>query len=89
MNRRDIIEKLLAILSAAFGTDGVYKEMLIGQEVKNEHEISLYYLVIKGERDQDTPFYCGSTTTHICREDPLDGKVVWAEIIATESEGGL
>lgn len=80
-----IITKLLTLLSSVFN-DGIYKEMDICTEIKDVKSYSVYRLIIKGERDNNTPFYHGSMYTHIVREDYIEDEVVWAEIIYQEKK---
>jgi hypothetical protein len=74
-----IISKLLNIVdSSCF--DGVYKSLPLCTNKEND-EICVYSLCVRGKRDENTPFYCASTTTHIVKEYYLDNEIVWAEII--------
>lgn len=83
MKDSKLIELLLTFISGAF-SDGVYKDMLLFTEIHNESDMSLYQLVIKGERDKNTPFYCGAMFTHIIKEDYCDGECVYASILFAE-----
>ena len=81
---KEIINKLLMIIEQYSGDD-TFKDMLLFPVIKNIHDVNVYHLIVKGERDNGNPFYCGSTTTHIVEENYCDGKLVYASIVYTAS----
>jgi len=76
----EIIKKLMGLLDSAFNDD-VYRDMDLFTAINSAENHSVYRLIMKGERDKGTPFYCGSTDTHLVKEDYLDGELVYATII--------
>ena len=74
-----IIEKLLNILDQTYN-DGVFKEIPLILESRND-EIIIISLCIRGERDKNTPFYCGSMMTYVVKEYYFNNEVVWAKIL--------
>lgn len=83
MIENKIISMLLTLLSNTFN-DNIYRDMILFTEIHNKTDMSIYQLVIKGERDINTPFYCGSIMTHIIKEDYYEGEIVYASIIFEE-----
>jgi hypothetical protein len=74
-----IIENLLSIISQ-LGEKYGFQERILFTDIHNQTDMSIYSLVIKGEKDKGTPFYCASTTTHVAKEDYCEGDLVYASI---------
>jgi hypothetical protein len=79
-----IIEKLLDIIDDTY-KDGILKEIPLLIKHKDD-DITIFSLVIKGERDKGTPFYQGSSFTHIAKEYIQDNETVYAEMVAQTSK---
>jgi hypothetical protein len=75
-----IITKLLELLEQHYN-DGIYRDIVLFTEIHNKSDMSIYTLVIRGERDINTPLYCGSAITHISKEDYCDGELVYASLL--------
>jgi hypothetical protein len=75
-----IIEALLTVIDQQFAESG-YKDMMLFPEIRNENDVNVYTLIVRGERDKDNVFYSGSDSTHISEENYCGGELVYASII--------